>query len=122
MNSLEFLAQNIGVLGLLQRGVRNAAIKTRGDNMTALAWGRERRYRGEKSDGAAIAQVAMLGRMNADIKRMASHASRYKRICPLLSPFSRDLYGALRGKTHTHGRFDLTARAMNAWWGSPPRT
>jgi hypothetical protein len=67
MNSLEFLAQNIGVLGLLQRGVRNAAIKTRGDNMTALAWGRERRYRGEKSDGVAIAQVAMLGKMNADI-------------------------------------------------------
>jgi hypothetical protein len=63
----EFLAQNIGVLGLLQRGARNTAIKTRGDNMTALAWGRERWYRGEKSEGAAIAQVAMLGRTNADI-------------------------------------------------------
>jgi hypothetical protein len=45
MNSLEFLAQNIGVLGLLQRGVKNTAIKARGDNLTALAWGRDRRYR-----------------------------------------------------------------------------
>ena len=67
MNSLEFLAQNIGVLGLLQRGVKNTAIKARGDNLTALAWGRDRRYRGEKSDSAAMAQVAMLGKMNADI-------------------------------------------------------
>jgi hypothetical protein len=67
MNSLEFLAQNVGILGLLQRGVSKASIKARGDNLTALAWGRERRYRGEKSDHTAIAQVAMLGRMGSDI-------------------------------------------------------
>ena len=57
MNALEFLAQTLGLVGLAQRGVHKTAIRVRGDNLSALSWASERRFRGEASDATAITQV-----------------------------------------------------------------
>ena len=51
-----------------------------------------------------------------DVQRVASHASRYKRICPMLAPFSRSLYAALKGSASSHAKITLGRRANTAVW------
>ena len=51
-----------------------------------------------------------------EVQRVASHASRYKRICPMLAPFSRSLYAALKGSTSPHTKINLGRRANTAVW------
>ena len=57
-----------------------------------------------------------VGVSRRDVQRVASHASRYKRICPMLAPFSRSLYAALRGSTSNHMKITLERRALTAVW------
>ena len=68
----------------------------------------------------ALACAMAVGNGDAvDIKQMqriASHASRYKRVCPLMAPFSHALYGACKQHPHDHVVFALTPEQMAAVW------
>ena len=67
MNTVEFIAQTVGLLGLAERGVRDAAVKIRGDNRAALAWGMKRASRGVWSDKTAMLQAAIRHRFGLEV-------------------------------------------------------
>ena len=50
------------------------------------------------------------------MQRIASHASRYKRVCQLMAPFSHALYGACKQHPYDHVVFPLTQEQMAAVW------
>jgi hypothetical protein len=50
------------------------------------------------------------------LQRVASHASRYKRVCPLMAPFTRILHGACKNHPHPQARFALTRKEWMAVW------
>jgi hypothetical protein len=59
MNSVEFIAQTIGLIGLAQRGIRDVGVIVRGDNKAALKWGASKAAKGRWADNAAFVQTAM---------------------------------------------------------------
>ena len=59
MNSVEFIAQTIGIIGLAQRGIRNVGVIVRGDNKAALKWGESKAAKGRWADNAAFVQTAV---------------------------------------------------------------
>ena len=50
------------------------------------------------------------------LQRVASHASRYKRVVPLIAPYTNTLHRARNGHTNKNVRLALTARQMEAIW------
>jgi hypothetical protein len=59
MNSVEFIAQTIGIIGLAQQGVRDVGVIVRGDNKAALKWGTSKAAKGRWADNAAFVQTAL---------------------------------------------------------------
>jgi hypothetical protein len=53
-NTAEFIAMIMGVLGLLQMGIRDVAIEVRGDSETALSWAVKGRPKGDLATNAAM--------------------------------------------------------------------
>jgi hypothetical protein len=53
-NTAEFIAMIVGVLGLLQMGIRDVAIEVRGDSETALTWAAKGRPKGDLATNAAM--------------------------------------------------------------------
>ena len=51
-----------------------------------------------------------------EIQRIASHSSRYKKVCPLMAPFCRALYREIRGIQHPGTIVNMGVRAMQAVW------
>ena len=48
------------------------------------------------------------------MQRVASHASRYKRVCPLMAPFCNALHSACKAHTRPHIRFNLNPEQLTA--------
>ena len=59
MNTLELMAATVGLWKLKERGVRGAAVRVRGDNMTAMEWAENKGFRSEYAQKTAIAFMAM---------------------------------------------------------------
>ena len=58
MNTLELMAATVGLWKLKERGVRGAAVRVRGDNMTAMEWAENKGFRSEYARKTAIAFMA----------------------------------------------------------------
>jgi hypothetical protein len=69
-NTAEFIAMIMGVLGLLQMGIRDVAIGVRGDSVSALTWAVKGRPKGDLATNAAMvfALLCIIGgfRVTAD--------------------------------------------------------
>ena len=48
------------------------------------------------------------------MEKVAAHAARYKRVCPLMAGFTSTLFGSIRGRTNRKLRFALTPLEMAA--------
>ena len=74
----------------------------------------------ERNRHKAFAAIWALGDGNSvsvrQLQRVASHASRYKRVVPLIAPYTNTLHKARRGYTNKNARLSLTARQMTAVW------
>ena len=62
-NSAEFIGIVMGLLGLLQMGIRGEAVEVRGDSVSALTWAVKGRPKGDLATNAAIvfALLCILG-------------------------------------------------------------
>ena len=54
------------------------------------------------------------GVTRAQMQKVASHASRYKKVCPLIAPFCNALYSACKAHTRPPVRFDLNPEQLSA--------
>ena len=67
MNFVEILAGTIGIKALADRGVRNVAIKVRGDNKAAMTWAKDRTFRSDRAGKVAIGHVMLTVRAGIDV-------------------------------------------------------
>ena len=67
MNFVEFLAGTIGIKALADKGVRNVAIKMRGDNKAAMKWAKDKTFRSERAGKVAIGHVMLTVRAGIDV-------------------------------------------------------
>ena len=67
MNFVEFLAGTIGIKALADKGVRNVAIKMRGDNKAAMKWAKDRTFRSERAGKVAIGHVMLTVKAGIDV-------------------------------------------------------
>jgi hypothetical protein len=58
-NAMEFIAIVMAVSFLIQLGARNAVVSVRGDNKSSLAWVLTERFKGSRSQRAAVVYIAM---------------------------------------------------------------
>ena len=79
MNTLELMAATVGLWKLKERGVRNAAIRVRGDNMTAMEWAENRGFRSEYAQKTAIAFMAISVEAGLEVvdKEHLPHTRKY---------------------------------------------
>jgi hypothetical protein len=84
-NTAEFTAMIMGVLGLLQMGIRDVAIEVRGDSETALMWALKGRPKGDLATYAAMvfALLCIIGGFRVTIKSWISGEDNWR--CDKLS-------------------------------------
>ena len=67
MNFVEFLAGTIGIKALADRGIRNVAIKVRGDNKAAMKWAKDKTFRSDRAGRVAVGHVMLTARAGIDV-------------------------------------------------------
>ena len=78
-NTSEYIGALIGVIGLVQLGLRGMDIELRGDSMSALTWAETERPRGELVTNATMVYTVLCVTYGIEAKRTSHAGGRGRR-------------------------------------------
>ena len=84
-NAMEFIAIVIATSMLIQLGARNATITVEGDNKSSLAWVLTERFKGQRSQRAAVVYIALGVQFNVVVGDVSHVSGINNGVCDKLS-------------------------------------
>jgi hypothetical protein len=113
-NTAEFMALVIGLISLAEVGVlSNASVRIIGDSTTALRWGTEERFKGQRATKAAMLFIALCCKWNAYVGSSVHVRGEDNIICDGLSRGTMDVETALAHCTHQSQTHSNSENHMN---------